>query len=69
MKLTKLLNTCITILAVSGIIICILAVNRMDYEMCIGSSYALMNTVKSLMRGLSLCIPAVIRRIYGKKFA
>lgn len=65
----KLLNTCITILAVAGVIVCVLAVNRMDYEMCIESSYSLMNTVKALMRGLSLCIPAVIRRIYGKKFA
>lgn len=65
----KLLNTCITILAVAGVIVCILAVNRMDYEVCVESSYSLANTIKSFICGFGLCVPSVVRRIYGKKFA
>lgn len=64
----KLWNTCITGLAIVGVVVCVLAVNRMDYEICVGSVYPLVDTIKTMLCGCVLCIPAVVRRTYGKKF-
>lgn len=65
----KLVNVFVTSSAILGVIIMILAVNKMDYMIDIGENYPLIESIKTMYLGLSLLIPSAVRRIYGKKFA
>ena len=58
MKL-KILDYVTIVLAIIGIIICIGAVGRMDYDIM----YPLSSTLKTILLGLWLCVPEYIRRI------
>ena len=65
----KLVNVLITSSAILGVVIMILAVNKVDYMIEIGENYPLIESIKTMCIGMSLLIPSVVRRIYGKKFA
>ena len=65
----KLVNVLITSSAILGVIIMILAVNKVDYMIEIGENYPLTESIKTMCIGMSFLIPSVVRRIYGKKFA
>ena len=60
---SKLLNLCITLLAVIGVIICVGAVGTMDYMTELGRDYPLINTIKTTLLGIAFICPAVIREV------
>ena len=65
----KLVNVLVTSSAILGVIIMILAVNKVDYMIEIGENYPLTESIKTMCIGMSFLIPSAVRRIYGKKFA
>lgn len=65
----KLINTVITSFAILGVIIMILAVNKIDCMIELGKNYSLIHSIKAMSVGMSFMIPSVVRRVYGKKFA
>lgn len=62
MKL-KILNTLVTMLAVVGVFIAIGAVGTCDYMVETGQYYPLSQTIKTLLFGCSLTIPAIVREV------
>ena len=59
----KILNCCITGLAIVGVIGIIGAVGNMDYMVAVGSDYPLSATLKTMLTSGLCIIPAVIREV------
>lgn len=58
----RFVNYLITVCAVVGVIVIILAVNKMDYMVEIGKNYPLRDTIKTTMAGMMCMLPSAIRR-------
>lgn len=59
----KLFNLFITLLAIAGIFVIIGAVGKMDYMVSTYQPYPLINTVKTLLTGMLMCLPAIVREV------
>ena len=59
----KILNLFITLLAVVGVFVVIGAVGTMDYMVDIGRHYSLFNTARTMIVGIVMCLPAIIRQV------
>ena len=59
----QLLNKGITLLAVIGVIVIIGALGNVDYLTTVGKDYSLITTIKSVVVGILLIVPAIIREV------
>lgn len=57
----QLLNKGITLLAIIGVIVIIGALGNVDYLTTVGKDYNLSVTIKSVVVGILLTVPAIIR--------
>ena len=62
MKL-KIFNAFVTMLAVIGFFVFIGAVGNMDYMVEIGQDYPLIDTLRTIILGVLLILPAVVREV------
>lgn len=58
----RFLNYLITVIAVVGVIVMFLAINKMDYMVDIGANYPLSSTIKTIVLGALCILPSAIRR-------